>query len=29
VEAGATMVAMCVASDATIIPLWIRRYFNR
>ena len=29
VEAGATMLAMCVASDATIIPLWIRRYFNR
>jgi len=29
VEAGAAMVAMCVASDATIIPLWIRRYFKR
>ena len=28
VEAGATMLAMCVASDATIIPLWIRRYFR-
>jgi len=28
VEAGAAMVAMCVASDATIIPLWIRRYFK-
>jgi len=28
VEAGAAMVAMCVASDATIIPLWIRRYFQ-
>jgi len=27
-EAGAAMVAMCVASDATIIPLWLRRYFN-
>jgi cytochrome c oxidase assembly factor CtaG len=28
-EAGAAMVAMCVASDATIIPLWLRRYFSR
>jgi len=28
-EAGAAMVAMCLASDATIIPLWVRRYFNR
>ena len=28
VEAGAAMLAMCVASDATIIPLWIRRYFQ-
>ena len=27
-EAGAAMVAMCVASDATIIPLWLRRYFR-
>jgi cytochrome c oxidase assembly factor CtaG len=27
-EAGAAMVAMCVASDATIIPLWLRRYFK-
>jgi cytochrome c oxidase assembly factor CtaG len=27
-EAGAAMVAMCVASDATIIPLWLRRYFS-
>jgi cytochrome c oxidase assembly factor CtaG len=28
-EAGAAMVAMCMASDATIIPLWLRRYFSR
>jgi hypothetical protein len=28
-EAGAAMVAMCLASDATIIPFWLRRYFNR
>ena len=28
-EAGAAMVAMCVASDATIIPIWLRRYFGR
>jgi cytochrome c oxidase assembly factor CtaG len=28
-EAGAAMVAMCFASDATIIPLWLRRYFNQ
>jgi cytochrome c oxidase assembly factor CtaG len=28
-EAGAAMVAMCVASDATIIPLWLRRYFKQ
>lgn len=27
-EAGAAMVAMCVASDATIIPLWLKRYFK-
>jgi len=27
-EAGAAMIAMCVASDATIIPLWVRRYFK-
>jgi hypothetical protein len=27
-QAGAAMVAMCVASDATIIPLWLRRYFS-
>jgi cytochrome c oxidase assembly factor CtaG len=28
-EAGAAMVAMCLASDATIIPLWVRRYFSQ
>ena len=28
-EAGAAMVAMCVASDATIIPLWLRRFFSK
>lgn len=28
-EAGAAMVAMCFASDATIIPFWLRRYFSR
>jgi cytochrome c oxidase assembly factor CtaG len=28
-EAGAAMVAMCVASDATIIPIWLRRFFNK
>ena len=27
-EAGATMIAMCVASDAAIIPFWLRRYFT-
>jgi cytochrome c oxidase assembly factor CtaG len=27
-EAGTAMVAMCLASDATIIPLWARRYFK-
>ncbi len=27
-EAGAAMVAMCAASDATIIPLWLRRVFK-
>jgi len=27
-EAGAAMVAMCIASDATILPLWLRRYFS-
>ena len=28
-EAGAAMVAMCVASDATIIPIWLRRFFSK
>ena len=28
-EAGAAMVAMCVASDATVIPIWLKRYFSR
>jgi cytochrome c oxidase assembly factor CtaG len=28
-EAGAAMVAMCLASDATLIPLWVRRYFSK
>jgi cytochrome c oxidase assembly factor CtaG len=28
-EAGAAMIAMCVASDATIIPIWLRRYFTK
>ncbi|HUK51579.1 MAG TPA: cytochrome c oxidase assembly protein [Terriglobales bacterium] len=28
-QAGAAMVAMCVASDATIIPIWLRRYFSK
>jgi len=28
-EAGAAMVAMCVASDATIIPIWLKRYFRQ
>jgi cytochrome c oxidase assembly factor CtaG len=27
-EAGAAMVGMCLVSDATIIPLWVRRYFS-
>jgi cytochrome c oxidase assembly factor CtaG len=27
-EAGTAMIAMCLASDATIIPLWVRRYFK-
>jgi cytochrome c oxidase assembly factor CtaG len=27
-EAGAAMVAMCIASDATIIPLWLKRFFG-
>jgi len=29
VEAGAAMVAMCLASDATIIPLWVKHYFSK
>ena len=29
VEAGAAMVAMCLASDATILPLWVKRYFSK
>jgi len=28
-EAGAAMVVMCLASDAAIIPLWVRRYFSK
>jgi cytochrome c oxidase assembly factor CtaG len=28
-EAGTAMVAMCLASDATLIPLWVRRYFSK
>ena len=28
-EAGAAMVAMCLASDVTIIPLWVKRYFSK
>jgi len=28
-EAGAAMVVMCLASDATIIPLWLRRFFSK
>ena len=28
-EAGTAMIAMCLASDATIIPLWVRRYFSK
>jgi cytochrome c oxidase assembly factor CtaG len=27
-EAGAAMIAMCVASDATVIPIWLKRYFG-
>ena len=27
-QAGVAMVAMCAASDATIIPLWLKRYFS-
>jgi len=26
-EAGAAMIAMCIASDATVIPIWLKRYF--
>jgi len=29
VEAGTAMIAMCLASDATLIPLWVRRYFSK
>jgi len=29
VQAGAAMIGMCVASDATIIPIWLRRYFSK
>jgi hypothetical protein len=29
IEAGAAMVAMCLASDATVIPLWLRRLFKK
>lgn len=28
-EAGTAMIAMCLASDATIIPWWVRRYFSK
>ena len=28
-EAGTAMVAMCLASDVTLIPLWVRRYFSK
>ena len=28
-EAGTAMIAMCLASDATIIPIWVRRYFSK
>jgi cytochrome c oxidase assembly factor CtaG len=28
-EAGAAMVLMCVASDATTLPIWLKRYFSR
>ena len=28
-ETGAAMIAMCVASDATVIPIWLRRYFSK
>jgi cytochrome c oxidase assembly factor CtaG len=29
IEAGTAMIAMCLASDATIIPLWVKRYFSK
>ncbi len=29
VEAGSAMVVMCLASDATVIPLWLRRLFSK
>jgi cytochrome c oxidase assembly factor CtaG len=29
VEAGAAMVGMCIASDAVILPVWLRRLFMR
>lgn len=28
VEAGAAMVGMCIASDAVILPVWLRRLFT-
>jgi len=28
-ETGAAMIAMCIASDATVIPIWLRRYFTK
>ena len=28
-EAGTAMIAMCLASDAATIPLWVRRYFGK
>jgi cytochrome c oxidase assembly factor CtaG len=28
-EAGTAMIAMCLASDATLIPLWVKRYFSK
>jgi cytochrome c oxidase assembly factor CtaG len=28
-QAGTAMIAMCVASDATIIPLWLKRFFSK
>lgn len=29
VEAGAAMVGMCIASDAVVLPVWLRRLFMR